>query len=66
MTPKQQQDKKWDVSKYKPHTHMDVHCRNDNIDAERVLCKHCEGTGNELYSMYRECPKCNGKGYVDD
>ncbi len=26
------------------------------------LCEHCGGSGNELLSMYRKCPKCDGYG----
>ena len=28
------------------------------------LCEWCDGTGNEFYSMYRECPECGGSGTV--
>lgn len=33
-----------------------------NEAAGHTLCGHCEGTGNELYAMYRRCPKCGGSG----
>ena len=32
------------------------------IDAGVPLCPHCDGTGNELYSMYHRCPLCLGSG----
>lgn len=41
---------------------------NDQRHRERLilsgtpLCEHCDGTGNELYSMYRRCPVCGGSG----
>lgn len=25
-------------------------------------CKRCDGTGNELFSMYRRCSDCGGTG----
>ena len=33
-----------------------------DANPDLVLCKWCGGTGNELYSMYRQCPKCGGRG----
>jgi DnaJ-class molecular chaperone len=36
--------------------------RENNIKNKKKLCHWCDGTGNELYSMYRKCPKCNGTG----
>lgn len=32
---------------------------------EGERCEWCNGTGNELYAMYRRCPKCGGTGRVD-
>ena len=29
------------------------------------LCERCEGTGNELYSMFRLCSSCDGEGAVE-
>ena len=26
------------------------------------LCRRCDGTGNEFYSMFRECQTCEGSG----
>ena len=33
----------------------------DAID-EDLRCTYCGGTGNELYSMYRQCRACGGDG----
>jgi len=51
-----------DLSTVPLHMRGDYQHKNDNIKAGVKLCKHCGGTGNELYSMYRKCPKCNGTG----
>ncbi len=53
---------KWDIDKFPVHMKVDAQTRNDNIDLGHDLCKRCEGTGNELYSMYRKCKDCNGSG----
>lgn len=43
---------------------------NDNknkqelISKGKKLCERCEGTGNELYSMYKKCIACNGSGIM--
>lgn len=29
----------------------------------RAECARCEGTGNELFSMYRRCEACQGRGF---
>ena len=55
-------DKKRDEKNYPFHMRGDVRTRNKNIDLGHKLCKRCEGTGNELYSMYRACPLCRGTG----
>ena len=55
-------DEKWDVKKYPAHMQMDARQRNTNIDAGEKLCERCQGTGNELYSMYHKCTACNGTG----
>ena len=31
-------------------------------DESLEICTWCHGTGNEFYSMYRECPECGGQG----
>ena len=54
--------KKVDINKIPCHMRMDYEIKNKNIDRKLPLCKHCSGTGNELFSMYRKCPKCNGTG----
>ena len=36
--------------------------RNENVRNHRPLCKRCDGTGNELSSMYRKCTVCKGTG----
>ncbi len=51
-----------DLNKVPPHMRMDYQTRNENILAGVALCGWCEGTGNEMYSMYRACPKCGGTG----
>ena len=40
------------------HQRMDYTTRNENISKRKKLCRWCDGTGNELFSMYRQCPKC--------
>ena len=59
-------DEKWDIEKYPMHMRGDVHTRNDNIDNGKELCKKCDGTGNEFYSMYRKCKDCGGNGIKND
>ena len=29
------------------------------------LCQRCEGTGNELYWMFRKCSSCDGVGALE-
>lgn len=36
--------------------------RRENERAGHTLCENCNGTGNEMYSMYRSCPECGGDG----
>jgi DnaJ-class molecular chaperone len=36
--------------------------RNNNIDRGVTLCTRCQGTGNELLSMFRKCQACDGSG----
>ena len=54
---------KSNVEKYPPHMQGDYVKRNQNIDDGRVLCERCNGTGNEVYSMYQKCVNCRGMGY---
>lgn len=35
-----------------------------NLATGKPLCENCGGTGNEFYSMYRECPVCHGTGLM--
>lgn len=44
------------------HMQMDYRTRNKNVMDNHKLCKRCDGTGNELMSMFRRCIKCNGSG----
>ncbi len=55
-------DKKWDVGQYPVYVQPDVSRRNRNIDLGNELCERCDGTGNELYSMYGRCRACDGTG----
>ena len=41
---------------------MDKKKRQANIEAGHALCKQCNGTGNELYHLYRACSACEGTG----
>jgi DnaJ-class molecular chaperone len=36
--------------------------RKQNIDKGLPLCDRCNGTGNELFGMYRACRDCGGSG----
>jgi len=44
------------------HMRMDYETRNQNLLARVDLCKRCDGTGNEFYSMFRLCTTCGGTG----
>lgn len=52
------------MKKYKCSAHqvMDYMTLEENEKAGNELCKRCDGTGNELFSMYRRCTDCNGTG----
>ena len=41
---------------------MDYQRRNQNLLEKNELCKRCDGTGNEMYNLYRECTDCFGSG----
>ena len=47
-------------------THAGIHAdnviRDLNIEQGKELCHYCDGTGNELYSMYKCCSVCGGNG----
>jgi hypothetical protein len=45
---------------------QDQHLRAANEKAGWKLCGHCNGTGNELYAMYRACPECGGSGQAGE
>lgn len=36
----------------------------DNVEPAGQICPRCEGTGNELMSMYRKCSDCKGTGQI--
>lgn len=38
----------------------DAAIQRRNRESGHTLCDHCNGTGNELFAMYRACPKCDG------
>jgi hypothetical protein len=44
------------------HRTPDEERQRSNEAAGHTPCGHCEGTGNELYAMYRCCPECGGSG----
>jgi len=58
--------KKIDPEKFPLHMRGDAITRNDNIDKGEELCDRCEGTGNELFSMYMKCHACNGTGVFNN
>ncbi len=51
-----------DIRKVPEHMQMDERTRNDNIDKKLHLCEICDGTGNELFSMYKKCSNCDESG----
>lgn len=51
-----------DLNTVPVHMQMDYNTRNKNVMAGHELCKLCDGTGNEFYSMYKKCPNCGGSG----
>lgn len=44
------------------HQISDYKTKANNIKGGNDLCPRCDGTGNELFSMYRECKACEGTG----
>lgn len=38
----------------------------ENERAGHSLCSRCNGTGNELYAMYRACEECGGNGIAEE
>lgn len=59
------EEKLLDVKKYPLHMRGDITRRNENVTLGRTLCKRCDGTGNELYSMYKKCEDCDEKGHKE-
>lgn len=55
---------KEEMEKIPLHMRMDYERRNENILNNKELCEYCGGTGNEFFSMYKACSKCNGKGFL--
>ena len=52
-----------DLDTVPPRMMQDYLRRNDNLRKKRPLCGPCDGTGNEFFSMYHRCPKCQGRGF---
>lgn len=48
---------------FAPHIWADELRAAENRAKGLNRCDHCEGTGNELKSMYRKCPACEGRGH---
>jgi hypothetical protein len=51
-----------DVETIRVNFRRDYIIRNENIVAGHKLCRRCNGTGNQLYSMWQECQACHGSG----
>ncbi len=51
-----------DVKRFPVHMRRDYMIRNSNVEKGIDLCGRCNGTGNELMSMYKKCQACNGTG----
>ena len=41
---------------------MDYQIRNQNVQEGNTLCKWCNGTGNQFFYTYSDCPQCNATG----
>ena len=63
--PKDQSNVFIDLDTVPSHMARDYANRNDNLAGKKKLCDRCDGTGNELFSMYRKCHLCDGKGAID-
>lgn len=57
---------KRDPSSVPFHMMGDEMRRNRNIDDGKRLCNRCDGTGNELFSMFKQCSVCKGTGEQPD
>jgi len=44
------------------HIAGDFATRNANVKNDLKLCRRCDGTGNQLFSMYQKCENCGGTG----
>jgi len=44
------------------YARMDYATRNANLIEGNRLCPRCNGTGNELWAMFRRCQRCYGTG----
>ncbi len=56
--------KKKDRVEVKSPIELDDLRAKENEEAGRTICEKCGGTGNQFYSMYKECSDCGGKGYL--
>ena len=54
----------WSDSSYEHHMKADVEKHNKNVQSGKPICPRCEGTGNEFFSMYKECTLCSGTGVL--
>jgi len=52
-----------DLNTVPDHMRMDYETRNENVREGRKLCGRCNGTGNEMFSMFRLCEECLGNGW---
>jgi len=51
-----------DIDSVPFHAQRDYVIRNENVKNGKPLCLRCNGTGNELFSMYRKCTVYKGNG----
>ena len=51
-----------DVKSCSVHMAGDYVTRNANVQSGLKLCRKCDGTGNQLFSMYQKCDQCGGTG----
>lgn len=47
------------------HMRQDAYRAILNKASGFTVCDNCEGTGNQLLSMYQECEKCSGYGNLE-
>ncbi len=57
--------KDYRLSKLPFHMRIDEAIYIANKEAGLSICEDCHGRGNELYSMYRKCPRCDGTGNLE-